>query len=120
MLKKRIQSFKYAFKGIRSMFLTEPNAWIHLIVMVLVILAGLYFSITPGQWIAVVLCIGFVLAAEAFNTAIEALTDLASPGEHPLAAKAKDVAAGAVLFSAITAIIVGLFVFLPELLAVLK
>jgi len=120
MLKKRILSFKYAFKGIRAMFISEPNARIHLLAMVVVIVAGLYFAITPGQWIAVILCIGFVFSAEAFNTAVEALTDLIAPEKHPLAGRAKDVAAAAVLISAITAIIVGMFVFLPELLAILK
>ncbi|MCB0650531.1 MAG: diacylglycerol kinase family protein [Saprospiraceae bacterium] len=120
MLGKRIKSFKFAFKGIISMFRSEPNARIHLVAMVLVIAAGFYFSIQPGQWIALVLCIGFVFAAEAFNTALEALTDLVSPEFHPLAEKAKDVAAAAVLISAITAIIVGLFVFLPELFSIIK
>jgi diacylglycerol kinase (ATP) len=120
MFRKRIQSFKYAFKGIRAMFISEPNARIHLFAMVVVIIAGLYFDITPGQWTAVILCIGFVFTAEAFNTAIESLTDLVSPKEDPLAGKAKDVAAAAVLISAITAIIVGMFVFLPELLTILK
>ena len=119
MLKKRINSFKYAFRGIYAMFRSEPNARIHLVVMILVIIAGLYFEITPGQWLAVIICIGMVLAAEAFNTALEALTDLVSPEHHPLAGKVKDVAAAAVLITAITAIITGLFVFLPELLALL-
>ncbi len=120
MLKNRINSFKYAFRGIYAMFRSEPNARIHLAVMILVIVAGFYFSLTPGQWTAVILCIGFVFAAEAFNTAIEAIIDLVSPDQHPLAGKAKDIAAAAVLISAITAIIVGLFVFLPEFLAALK
>lgn len=120
MLSKRIKSFKYAFKGIATLFKSEPNARIHLLATIMVVAAGFFFSITSEQWIAIVLCIGFVLTAEAFNTAIEFLTDLASPDQHPLAGKAKDVAAGGVLLSAITAIIVGLFIFLPELSSIMK
>jgi diacylglycerol kinase len=120
MLSKRIKSFKYAFKGIATLFKTEPNARIHLLATIVVVTAGFFFSISSIQWIAIVLCIGLVLAAEAFNTAIEFLTDLTSPDHHPLAGKAKDVAAAGVLLSAITAIIVGLFIFLPELFLIMK
>lgn len=102
------------------MLKSEPNARIHVLAMVVVIAAGLYFSISTMEWIAVVLCIGFVISAEAFNTAIESLTDLVSPDIHPLAGKAKDVAAAGVLLSAITAIIVGLFIFLPQLISIIK
>ncbi len=120
MLSKRIKSFKYAFRGILTLVQSEPNARIHLFAAILVVGAGIFFSIAPGQWMAIVLCIGFVMAAEAFNTAIELLTDLISPDFHPLAGKAKDVAAAGVLLSAITAIIVGLFIFLPELYLTIK
>jgi len=90
---------------------------IHVVTGIFVIIAGWYFSITPTEWCLVTLSIVLVLSAEGFNTAIEHLTDLTSPDYHPLAGKAKDVAAGAVLLAAMGAAIVGLIVFLPYLAA---
>ena len=78
--------------------------------------AGFYFGISRGEWIAVVLCFGMVLAAEGFNSAIERLVNLVSPGRNPLAGDIKDVAAGAVLVCAIAAAVVGLIIFLPYLI----
>jgi len=68
------------------------------------------------EWIVVVLCVAVVLSLEAMNTAIEHLTDLVSPGFHPLAGKTKDVAAAAVLLAAMGAVVVGLLIFLPKIL----
>jgi diacylglycerol kinase (ATP) len=113
-MRKRIRSFGYAGKGIRIGFGTETNMKIHFIIAVLVIIAGLYFSISAYEWIACLLCIGLVLGMEMLNTAIESVVDLASPKLHPLAAKAKDVAAGAVLICAIIAVIIGLIIFVPK------
>ena len=112
-LRKRIKSFGYAFKGIASLLKKEHNAWIHCIAIVVVTLAGLHFSITRTEWCIVCLCFGMVLAAEGFNTAIERLVDLVSPGFHPVAGDVKDVAAGAVLICAIAAAIIGLIIFIP-------
>ncbi len=117
MFKKRIDSFKYAFSGIRNLFATEPNVIIHFIVTILVIILGFYFGLTETEWCLIVLAIAFVFCAEAFNTALEYLTNLVSPDFNELAGKTKDVAAGAVLFSAIGAAIVGLIVFLPKILS---
>ena len=93
-LSKRIRSFGYAFKGIAALF-TQPNACIHAVVMVIVIGCGVALRLAVWEWCAVCLCIGGVLMAEAFNTAIEALADKVSPGFDPLIGRAKDVAAGA-------------------------
>ena len=76
---------------------------------------GWLFAITPGEWMAVVLAIGLVWVAEALNTAIEYVADLAHPDEHPEVKKLKDLAAAAVLFASIAALVVGLIVFLPRL-----
>ena len=81
----------------------------------LVIGAGFAFGITPGEWTAICLCIGLVVSAELFNTAIERLVDLVSPQRHPLAGQVKDIAAGAVLVCALAAIAVGLIIFVPYL-----
>ncbi len=117
-IKKRLKSFVYAWKGIHSFIGREHNAWIHCAVMVAVVVAGFFFQITRGEWIAIVLCIGLVLAAEGFNTAIERLVNLVSPGKHPVAGDVKDIAAGAVLICAIAAAIVGLIVFIPYIISV--
>jgi Diacylglycerol kinase len=87
---------------------------IHFIIAILVIVAGFTFSISPYEWIACLLCIGLVFGMEMMNTAIESVVDLASPKLHPLAGKAKDVAAGAVLICAIIAVIIGLIIFVPK------
>lgn len=99
---------------------TQENARIHVGAAVITIAAGFFFGITRLEWCAVVLAIGFVMMAEAVNTAIEAIVDLASPELHPLAGRAKDVAAGAVLFAAVTAVMIGLLVFGPHVLALVK
>lgn len=115
-LRKRIKSFVYAFQGIGSFLKKEHNAWIHCIAIVLVTVAGFHFQITRMEWCVVLLCFGLVLAAEAFNTAIERLVNLVSPDFHPIAGDVKDVAAGAVLICAIVAAIIGCIIFLPYLM----
>jgi len=99
------------------LFRTQANARIHAAAAVLAVLAGCFFGITRVEWCAVVAAIGLVLTAEGVNTAIEAIVDLASPERHPLAGRAKDVAAGAVLLAALAAAVIGLLVFGPRLLA---
>ncbi len=115
MLKKRLLSFKYAFKGIYTLFASQPNAKIHLVATFVVISLGFYYSITTYEWCLCIFAIASVLAAEAFNTALEFLTDLVSPDYHELAGKTKDVAAGAVLITAIGASLVGGIIFLPKI-----
>ena len=78
-----------------------------------VIIAGIVLGITRTEWIMVVMCIGTVIAAELFNTAIEKLVDLVSPVRHPVAGRVKDIAAGAVLICAVAAAIIGLIIFIP-------
>lgn len=112
-LQKRIKSFTYAFKGIGSFLPKEHNAWIHCTAIVIVTIVGLTLGITRMEWAVVILCFGLVLAAEAFNTAIERLVNLVSPDFHPIAGDVKDIAAGAVLICAIAAAIVGLIIFIP-------
>jgi diacylglycerol kinase len=118
MLRKRIESFGYAFKGIATLFTTQINARIHAVVLTFVVLAGFYFKIERTEWLVITLVAALVLSAEAMNTAVEFVVDLVSPDYHPLAGKAKDVAAAAVLLAAFGAIIVGLIVFLPKILNV--
>lgn len=114
-----VRSFGYAFRGIGAMLATQPNARIHATATVLAIAAAWWLKVSAAEWCAVVLAIGLVWAAEGFNTAVEALVDLASPEFHRLAERAKDVAAGAVLCGAIAAAITGAIVFVPKILALL-
>lgn len=118
MIKKRIDSFRYAIAGLRYLLQTQPNARIHLLATITVILLGFWLEVNTVEWAALALAIGLVFSAEAFNTAIESIVDLVSPDVHPLAGTAKDVAAGAVLLAAITAAVVGLLVFGPKVVAI--
>ncbi len=112
----RLKSFSYAFKGLATLFATQANARIHLLALVVVVVLGFFFNISTSEWCLCSLCIGMVLAAEAMNTAIESIVDLVSPNYHPLAGQAKDVAAAAVLLTAISAVIVGGLIFLPKII----
>ena len=116
-LQRRIDSFRYALRGVVDLVRSQVNAQIHLAISAGVLLAGFWLGLSSLEWVAIVLCMALVLALEAVNTALEYLTDLVSPGQHPLAGKAKDVAAAAVLLAAIGAAVVGLIIFLPKLYA---
>jgi len=114
---REAESFACAFRGIAALLKSEVHARIHLVATVAVIALGWWFAIMPGEWIAVVLAIGLVWVAEALNTAIEYVADLSHPDEHPEVKKLKDLAAAAVLFASIIALVVGLLVFWPRLCA---
>ncbi len=116
-IRRRAASFRYAFQGLYDLFRTQPNARIHLAVALAVLAAGAFLGLSRGEWITVALCIALVISLEAINTALEYLTDLVSPGQHPLAGKAKDAAAAAVLVAAAGAAVVGLIIFVPKLYA---
>jgi diacylglycerol kinase len=117
--KKRLKSFKYAFNGLKILIREEHNARIHIFITVCVLAAGLIFKISAGEWIAVVWCIGTVIALEMINSAIENLADFVSPEKHDKIKKVKDLAAGAVLLGAMAAVIIGLIVFLPKIIVFL-
>ena len=116
-LYKRIASFKYAIKGLLTLVQTQPNFVIHLVAATVTVVLAFCLDLSSIEWIVLILTITLVLFAEAANSALEFLTDLVSPDYHPLAGKAKDVAAAAVLITAIGAVVIGLILFLPKLLA---
>lgn len=118
-MKKLIRSFGYAFKGIGYAAATQLNFRIHLVAALLAIGLGFAVRLSINEWLWIILCIALVLILELVNTAIEALTDLASPGYHELAGHAKDVCAAAVVLAAAFAVITGLIIFLPKLLLLL-
>ena len=115
-IKDRLRSFRYAFKGVVSLFAKEHNARIHAVAAVCAVAAGFIFDISNMEWIAVVIAIGMVMAAEAFNTAIEYLADFVSPGHNEYIGKAKDVAAGAVLILAVCAVVIAMVIFIPKMM----
>ncbi len=117
MWKKQLDSFRFALAGLRELFAATPNARVHAVLSVAAVGLGFWLKISENEWLAVVGCIMLVIGLEAVNSAIENLVDLVSPGQHPLAGKAKDLAAGAVLWAAIGAAVVGGIVFLPKMAA---
>lgn len=116
----RLRSFGHAFRGLKVLVQTQHNARIHAVATILVVAAGVLARISPTEWALIALAVVCVWATEALNTSIEFLVDLVSPELHPLAAKAKDVAAGAVLVAAIGSLIVGVLVFGPHILKLLE
>jgi diacylglycerol kinase (ATP) len=115
----RVQSFRYAFRGIGEMLRTEFHARVHATATIVVVAVGLALGISYTEWLVITLSITSVWCAEGFNTAIESLCDVTSPDYHPKVERAKDIAAGAVLITAAGAAIVGLLVFGRSLLALL-
>lgn len=113
------ESLSYAIKGIQ-IFLEEKHMRVHLVIAVLVIIAGLMFKITITEWLMCLFLIGLVIGFEIINTAIENLVNLVSPDYHPLAGKVKDLAAGAVLLAACIAVIGGVLIFGKYILALLN
>lgn len=115
-LSERLRSFRYAFNGMIDLIRYGHNFRIHLVILLAVILAGMIIGISLTEWMAILLVSSLVLISESFNTSLEHLSDAVSPGANENIRKAKDIAAAAVLISAITAIITGLIIFVPKLL----
>lgn len=117
-MKKLIKSFKYAFEGIFTGIKKEQNMKIHMVIMILVIIFGILFKISKIEWMICIALFGLVISMELINTAIENTVDLITKEKNERAKIAKDVAAGAVLVSAIAAAIIGLMIFVPKILAI--
>jgi diacylglycerol kinase len=117
--KKRVHSisFVHAWHGIVFAFKTQPNFRFHLVVAILVVVAGWYFEIGNLEWVILAFTIMTVLVAETINTALEQVVDLLTDKYHLNAKNAKDVAAGMVLVAVVFAVIVGLIIFLPHVTA---
>lgn len=112
----RIRSLGYAVRGFGVFFRSTHAAWIHIFSALVVTCLGIILHISSTEWMFIVFSCGLVIVTESINTAIEIDIDLTSPEYHPYARDTKDVAAGAVLLAAITAVIIGLIIFLPKLL----
>ncbi len=115
-LGKRLQSFKCAFKGFARFYVSQVNAKIHVISALLAVIAGLILNISICEWCLVIISIGSVFTAEMFNTSIELITNALYPGHDTNAAKIKDIAAGAVLITAFSALVTGFLIFIPAII----
>jgi diacylglycerol kinase len=119
MLDKKLRSFGYAFKGLKIAWQEEFNFRFEVVCMFLALGAAWFFRIPQDEWLIVLFVIGFVLTAEAFNTALEELCDKFSPSHDPHIAKIKDLAAAAVFIASIVAFVVGCIIFIPHLLTLI-
>lgn len=114
-----LTSFRYALAGIVECYRVGRNIRVQTAAAVLVVLLGLFFQVSAGEWCALFICIGLVLGGECMNTAVEDAVDLACPRIDPLAKAAKDLAAGAVLVFSLASVAMGLFVFVPHIVSFL-
>lgn len=117
--KRLINSFKYAFEGIKAALKSEQNLKIHILMLILVIIFGIILKISKIEWIICIMLFGFVISLELVNTAIENTVDLVTMEKNPKAKIAKDVSAAAVLVAAATSAIIGLIIFIPKLLIII-
>lgn len=109
------RSFGYAFQGIRTCISSERNMKIHCLAAAMVIVFGIWLKLSVTEWCICLVLFGLIMGLEMVNTAVESVVDLVTEERKPLAKKAKDTAAGAVLIAAIMAAIVGCVIFLPKL-----
>lgn len=114
----RIKSFGYALEGLKTLFIEEHNARIHLVSALIVIALGFVLKISLNEWISLIIVMSLVFICELINTSLEALAEFASPGKHPQIKKVKDLAAAAVLISALSALITGIIIFAPKFIAI--
>ncbi|MEO7988869.1 MAG: diacylglycerol kinase family protein [Chryseolinea sp.] len=113
---QRLKSFGHAFNGLKILLKEEHNARIHLVAAIMVVIAGVVLKVSTIEWIAVVFAAGFVITTEIINSSIENIADFISPEKHEKIKKIKDLAAAGVLVSAVTAVIIGVIVFLPRII----
>lgn len=116
-IKSRIVSIKNAINGLFHVIKSQQNAHLHLIATFIVIGLSLWLRLSIANWVFLLLVIGMVWIAEFLNTALEVIVNLASPDQHPLAKVGKDVGAAAVLIAAVIALIIGVIMLGPPLLA---
>lgn len=114
-IRSRARAFRCAFAGWWYVIRTQRNAWIHALFSIAVVIIGLWLELSRQDWALIIFAITLVWIAEFLNTALEAVVDLASPQQHPLAKVGKDVGAAAVLMAALGSVLIGLLIFGPPL-----
>ena len=119
-IKKRAKSFKYAFNGIRLLFLEEHNSRIHAVAAICAIVTGIILKILILEWIALSFAIGFVFVVEIINSSIENTADLISLEKSDKIKRIKDLSAAAVLISSLSALVIGGLIFIPKIVSLIK
>lgn len=113
-LAKRFKSFKYAFRGLATLIKEEHNLRVHIFAAFLVTVFGIIYDISASEWILITICVGMVVSAEIFNSAIEKIADRITREHDERIGKIKDIAAAGVLVTAVVSVIAGLMIFLPK------
>jgi len=111
----RFKSVKYAFKGAVLLLKTEASIQVQFVLGIVMTFAGFYFDISTTEWIFQILSIGIIMSIEGLNTAVEKIADFVHPEHHKKIGVIKDVSAGAVFISAVTAVIIGCIIYIPKL-----
>lgn len=114
-ISRRLNSFKFAFNGLKILLKEEHNSRIHFFTAICVSIAGFIFNVSEYEWIAIVFAIGFVITLEIINSSIENIADFVSPEKHSEIKKIKDLSAAGVIAGAVTALIIGLIIFIPKI-----
>ena len=112
----RLKSISFALKGAYKLITTEHSIMIQFSIAILLVIAGFYFHISREEWMMQTLAVGLVLGIESLNTAVEKIADFIYPEFHERIGFIKDIAAGAVMFTAIASIVVGLLIYVPKFL----
>ena len=112
---KRLKAFKYAFKGAFLLLRHEASVQVQTVIAIIMTFAGFYFEISNTEWMLQILAIGMVIGIEGLNTAAEEIANFVHPDFHKRIAFIKDVAAGAVFFAAVSAVIIGCIIYIPKL-----
>lgn len=116
-IKERFQSFIPAYNGIKLLFKNEHNAWVHLFFTIVALVFGIVVQLTSTEWLFLSLAIALVFLSELFNTSLEKLADKVEPTFDPLIGAVKDYASAAVLVASVFAIVVGVIVIGPKIIA---
>jgi diacylglycerol kinase len=116
--KSLLTAFKYAFNGLIIFIKEERNGKIQFTVAGITIIAAALFHLSAFEWIIILLCITAVISLEMVNSCIEKLCDLYSSAYHPLIKIIKDIAAGAVLVTAVISVVIGVIIFLPKIIII--
>lgn len=116
MIRRHTISFRHAWEGLIWAMVTQPNFRVHIVISIIVIVAGLTFKVLPQEWLVLLLCITIGICLELVNTAIEAATDLITTEHRHYAKIAKDTSAAAMLTFAVGASLIAFVIFVPKLI----
>lgn len=119
-MKSFLKAFAAAFNGVKICLISEINFRIHVVAAIAAAAAGIGLGISNSEWLVVIICTAAVVTAEMFNTAVEKLCNIVQPGIHPGIKQVKDIAASAVLVTAVTSVVCGCIIFIPKIISLVK